>query len=630
MLQNVWLLACFFIACHFFGAGFNPMFLLPGLIGPLVVLAFTPAARLGRLIDGSLVFFWSAVGAMLLIAVHHIFFSVSPDTSFIPSIVLACLPLWALTVALLKNPYQFWLYLSLLIAGFALLSALDFLFYQQRAHAPLRDPGNYLTLLYLVWIPWLFHFVNRRLSLGQSVGLFLGTWLFALALLATHSRFALLLVAGVAAGLMIMPPLFGAAWRSCVIAICAIGVAAAAYYGLDQAVLMSSLNNGGAATVDSNPRLLLWQSTWQAITSLGGINGTGLYTFSFIYPMFRSPLEQTTAGLLAHNDLLQLLLEGGVWLLVPLTALVGGIALSLSRALWQRRADYTTWLLLALAVAMLHAAVNFVFYILPLVLVVGAALAYVFGVRAERASESQLLDRVQTVGIKWAMVGLLAVNVAYLCLDVLTLGVFSGHHHVPGSASIRQSESAMLSFARTAQRLNADRALPVFAEAKLLERKLQREPSPLLRSQADLAYQRALQMDPWNPEVSLSYMAFKARQDPSADGWPEQQAMLYDALALNPYHIGVNAALFQQHVGRDELEQALYIAANVAEWCMAMARTPVAPQVFDQVSQFAARAGDMETAARARACIELTSRPTGGGRKLTPFMRWLNDQNGRS
>ena len=89
-------------------------------------------------------------------------------------------------------------------------------------------------------------------------------------------------------------------------------------------------------------------------------------------------------------------------------------------------------------------------------------------------------------------------------------------------------------------------------------------------------------------------------------------------------------ALFNEHVNRDENDQALYIASNVAKWCAAMARAPAAAQVFDQVSEFAAQAGDVDTAARARDCVELTSQPTGGGRKLTLFMRWLDRQNGRS
>ena len=47
--QNAWLAACFFISCYFYGAGHNPTMALPALLGPLVIIAATPASRLNAL-----------------------------------------------------------------------------------------------------------------------------------------------------------------------------------------------------------------------------------------------------------------------------------------------------------------------------------------------------------------------------------------------------------------------------------------------------------------------------------------------------------------------------------------------------------------------------------------------------
>ena len=90
---------------------------------------------------------------MLLVLVHHNWFSYSADTSYIPSLVLLCMPLWGLTVMLVAAPRNLWVWLSITVAIFAFVSAVEFIFEQQRAHAPLSDPGNYVTLLGLVWIP---------------------------------------------------------------------------------------------------------------------------------------------------------------------------------------------------------------------------------------------------------------------------------------------------------------------------------------------------------------------------------------------------------------------------------------------------------------------------------------------
>ncbi len=203
-------------------------------MGPLIIVATTPVVAMARLVQDRPVLFWSCLGSLGLIGCHHLFFSISPDSSFIPSMVLACLPLWALTVALLKNPHQLWVFVSLLVTCFALLTTGEFLLEQQRAHAPLRDPGNYLTLLYLVGIPWVLSALKRDWSLWQNMlGAFL-VWTFALAMLATHMRFGMLVVIGMLAALLLAVVLrFDVKKQSVLFAATAIGLALVSYAVLD-------------------------------------------------------------------------------------------------------------------------------------------------------------------------------------------------------------------------------------------------------------------------------------------------------------------------------------------------------------------------------------------------------------
>jgi len=163
-VQNSWLWLCFFVSCYFYGTQLNPLLLISGIAGPLAVIAATPAARLAALSRHAPVLFWGSLAAAVLIVLHQLFLSTSPGTSFFPSLILACLPLWAVTVALLKDPWRFWVGVSVVVAAFAASSAAEFVWLKQRAHAPFLDPANYLTLLYLVAIPWVVLGLKRGLS----------------------------------------------------------------------------------------------------------------------------------------------------------------------------------------------------------------------------------------------------------------------------------------------------------------------------------------------------------------------------------------------------------------------------------------------------------------------------------
>ncbi|XOV84333.1 MAG: O-antigen ligase family protein [bacterium] len=619
---------CFVSACHFYGPGYNPLFLVPAVLGPLLVLGFTPICRFERLRIDHPVFFWSCLGFMALIALHHLAFSMSPDSSFIPSIVLASFPLWAITVALLRNPTQLWIFISIVVTAFALFSAGEFLLFQQRAHAPLRDPGNYLTLLYMVGIPWLLGAVQRvwspRFGLVASILIFV----FTLAMLATHSRFGMLLIVGIVL-LMHLGILasYGVAKQSVWMATLGIAIAVGVYLLIDLSGATASIAGSGAAAAQSSPRLLIWQSAWQALTEISGLNGSGLSTFSLLYPLFRSPLEQSTTGILVHNDVLQLALEGGIWLALPMLVFYAAVPVILARKLlYSSVIEKNLSFLLTLLVAMTHALVNFVFYLLPLAILVGVLCALAIrcaGEFADRAKETQAQLTLRAKVVKRVFIGFLGINILYLCLDVLSLGVLSGSSLVPGAAKIAASPDKMLSYVQVAQTLNANRGLPVFAEAKLLEQKLLDAPTPLLMSQTDLTYQRAIEKDVWNPAVKLSYANFLSRYRVDATSRVEQEALLREAFLLNRANFDSNVSLFRWHqlFGNDAAQ--LEIAKNGLTWCELMSRHPAARNFYSTIEIWAQEKNLSELMSRASYCQEFANRKSGGGRRKTWFMRFL-------
>ncbi len=125
-------------------------------------------------------------------------------------------------------------------------------------------------------------------------------------------------------------------------------------------------------------RVHIWQSTLAIIHDYFW-TGTGIGTFFLYYPQYRSPLDQS-AGFMAHNDILQFTAETGI--AAPVL-----IALFMMSVLWRTlkalRGTDTTNPQRIIAMAALcgflamvsHTQVTFNFYVLPLLVIAGFALA---------------------------------------------------------------------------------------------------------------------------------------------------------------------------------------------------------------------------------------------------------------
>ena len=615
--------------------GFNIAFALCALLGPLGVLISLRVERAAVSITARPAFVLTCLGALLLIMAHHLFASISPDTSFAPAIILGALPLWALTVWLLPERGLLYRGIFLLVFAFAAISTGEYVFAGKRAHAPLWDPNNYVTLLYLVWIPWALLSVRDCEGAGTGLRILAGTALFCIALLATHSRFAMLVIAGVGVLSVLASWRFRLPWQGAAWLLAGIAVAVLTYVACEALLVQG----GGSlqVAVESGAESERWQmlqAAFDGIQRVGGLSGSGLYTFTLLYPMLRSTGEQGTTGEFVHNDYVQLMLEGGIWLTLPMLLLCAALALTIFRRVAAgRELDVRLAFVVAMGFAALHALVNFVFYVLPLTILFGVLLGGAFAPHLQVVSEHAGPAGRAQVGAAWVRLGkwlvivLLILNSALLALDALTYGVFAGQLYVPGASTLRANSERMQSFAEFAQRVNGRRGVPVLAQAQLHEAQLASGITPLALAQARLTYQRAIEVDPWNPMAFTRFAGFLERYPAAAEG-VDRGELLYQALALNPARVATNARLLAYHRELGEGQAVLGIAKNIIAWCETMRRTDVqaTDHLLVAVFEISVIAGDSQMTQRVESCRLLDVSADGAARAPTWMMRWLRSQ----
>jgi len=621
-------------ACYFYGVGFNLIFLLPAVLVPLLLIGSCSAGRLLALTQTNRMLICLCVVFLVLLTVHHLFVSISPDSSFAATLILAALPLWTLVAVLCERRELLLSAVFVVVLAFAAVSAGQYLFSGQRAHAPLWDPNTYVSLLYLAWIPWVFGRLSdaptaagkRTLSL---IWTFAGSFIFALALLAAHSRVAMLVVAGVSLGSLLCCIWFRLHWPQAAAVAAAAVLAAGLYLGVDQNGLTAAVAQEQSAQDGGGVRWLMLEAALRAVWDRGGVSGTGLGTFTLLYPLYRSLDEQSTVGAYVHNDYVQLLLEGGVWLLLPLAVLCICLLLSGLRTALSRTWHTHVGLLLALGCVLAHAAVNYVVYVLPLTIVMGVYIGALFvrDTPPEDRVPSATPGRSWLRVTKWAGLAVLLLNCFYLTLDALTLGVFSNQLHMPGAAYIKDDPDRMLRYARTAQRLNGRRGVPVLGEALLLDNALSRNPSQALLVRTELAYQRAIETDPWNPQGHVSYAKFLLRQSDALGTQSRTRAkqQLQAALALNPTDVNAGAELFSLYRRDGDLGPALALASQVLGWCEIIIRrgAPQTHPVFREIEALTRVDQGALLSSALDGCRQRSHPASGSGREPTWMMRWL-------
>ena len=322
------------------------------------------------------------------------FASAIPNASMTTLAILAGMPVMYLVAtnllafsAIWKNLRVALFLLSVFLAALAIWQVANKIGYGN-AQGPLADRNAYAALMNLIWFPATYLFFANKASNNRWLQPLLAAGLFiiSIALFATASR------GGILSWVLLLPFLLWVAYKQTkskqriagilVIAVLAYFFSAKLLHSniADRTFQVGPSTQIGQLSKDASTsaRLMLWQSTIK-IAKDHPIVGTGWGTFSYYYPAYRLPAENSTSGFFTHNDYLQLAAEGGfVAMLLQLSVL---LALVLQLKKLFKRNDSASFesvtLLLGVLAIFIHALVNFIFYFAFMSIITGLYLARV-------------------------------------------------------------------------------------------------------------------------------------------------------------------------------------------------------------------------------------------------------------
>lgn len=445
----VLLTGLFVITLNYSGPGFN-LHWLSFAVGVLFVwlsylLIDTDIPRL------SLARGWLVLTILLYLAWLFVspFFSTYHYASSTTATGLAVLPLtfvgWLLIpregkVQLWESVWRILLLVSLVLAVWGMF---DFLVRHVRAHAIFLDPNAYAALLNLFLLPVAHEYMNAPPDSESRVrhrALLLAVALLALGQFMSLSRGALIAL-GLTLPLLLWLNRRIPHFRSRTVMLLAIMATA---YILVKAIPINQ--NNGIEDFLAAPkhyverdagiqeRLLLWKSTWKMFLDANPLTGNGLGSFKIHYAAYRDEHE-TSLGNFAHNDYLQALHDGGI---IQFSFFV---ILTLFAPLWILRkshrsrrhharsnSDSAPGLMLGLICISLHAFVNFIHFVGPMIFIGGLYLARswtaIQPIRELRLPRS-LTSHVQPGFLKGMVILLLAFPTAVLAIDGIIFKLFA-------------------------------------------------------------------------------------------------------------------------------------------------------------------------------------------------------------
>lgn len=285
-----------------------------------------------------------------------------------------------------------------------------------RATGPLTDPNTYGCLLNLLWFPLFASFVaakNNRTVLLCGAALLV----IHLALMMSGSRAASLIWLLLCAVMVVLH--WSSITRERLAFVCVMAAGNYFIFSIFSSHLMLS-SYGAAFDVlqtsqpAASPRFLMWQSTFRMWLDAPWF-GSGLGSWSYLYPMYRIPDETGTSGYYAHNDYLQLLQEGGIFTLLIFAGVLGWMGVYGVKA-WRRMPAgaeriENAGILAGIAAATLHAFVNFTFYLIYINILIGLYLGRLFQAQGRFSQEIVISSSGQAVRLqKIAIFALIAIN----------------------------------------------------------------------------------------------------------------------------------------------------------------------------------------------------------------------------
>lgn len=313
------ILGCFVLGLYFKGT--VSILVFPHLAGVLAFLAISvwPGFREGLRWPGSVVL--TGMFLFYLCVWQSIFWSTNPYNSTLFAMILSVLPVMFLSLILAKDPRR-WLFihLSALAVGIAVLALWAWVQFfilnvGKRVHDPMLNPNNLSVVFNMAIFPAMALFFSSR-RLWTSVAGFVLAVLYTSALFMTQSRGGLIaFVIALVVFFMMVRGQEGLTVRktllfllSVIACFLMVHLTSSGFYGKTFTQLVDFLSGNQNQIVE---RTLIWASTWKIIQEHFW-TGTGLGTFIFYYPKFRSP-HDASDGFFAHMDPLQFWAEMGVF-----------------------------------------------------------------------------------------------------------------------------------------------------------------------------------------------------------------------------------------------------------------------------------------------------------------------------
>jgi O-antigen ligase len=380
-------------------ASFAVLVLCAGLVATLDAAILALLVWLGFAIIASVrAGHWPSGAGIALMGGYAVLLYASPwwsesyYLSWETGLIFLALPLAFLAWQFIPDADAVWSTLSRIYVPFAWIVALwgiasVLIEGRPRGLGPVADPNVYGGFINLLWFPLMADCFGRQDGLNPRIGR--GSWLrfatlvlLSAALFLTYSRGAFLAWGvGLVAALWLFRSYarYGStAILMLVAAALGYAVAAVAHPGLEVAARLGGAVSGSDASTAT--RLDIWGKTWQMFLAHPWL-GTGLGTWVRIYPAYRSPVDNNTTGIYAHNDYLQIAQEGGL-LMFAAFLLVAAYAVWLGwRTLGKVRSEpnhaLEAGLMLAVGAVYLQAMVNFMFYLIYLSVGVGLYLGRV-------------------------------------------------------------------------------------------------------------------------------------------------------------------------------------------------------------------------------------------------------------
>lgn len=519
----------------------------------------------GTLLNVTLFMFWVWLGLSL-------FWTQVSYVSVLNFWWIGSLPLVFFTFIIAKDKERIWQQTSVIIAiiglGLALYSLYQLGVMHKDPQSVFLNHNSHAAFINLITLPAMAVFLNKA---NKTVTKPTTLWVLAALLFILVFSVAQTQGRGAAISLIVgVIILVAVAWRHTKpkYLVSLVGIVIATFVLADLLWLGKIFERLGTLSSPAsagNDRFIIWQQAWEMVKAKPW-SGIGLGVFFLAWPPYRSPLD-ASGGFYAHNDYLQIWIETGLPGLLLLFIVMAAVVIMFGRAMKQstntgKRIELTGLFCGLLAVS-LHSLFTFNFYVMPILIVMGLALA-----RFHMLAMSPDTRNIKMTPSHWlgkpAYTTLVPLVLLLPFLYFVGLGLSSFNHQRAATAAAEGRTKDAVDLFEQSIRYFPATDITMNAYASLMQQVLVKLPSEHA-SDKPLIYERAMELlndaeerNPLRPEI-FYIRGQLLRQNPelSGPGREKLAAKNYKhALTLNPRFYKARYAYAQLLRQQDKNQQA--------------------------------------------------------------------------